>query len=422
MNILLLGSGGREHALAWAISASPLTARVICAPGNAGIAQVAECVALDLGDHKAVIAFAKENKIDLVVVGPEGPLVAGIVDDLEAAGVKAFGPNKWAARLEGSKGFTKDLCKANNIPTAAYQRFKQAQAAKDYVRKQGAPIVVKADGLAAGKGVVVAETVQEAEAAIDMMFGGGLGSPAWEIVIEECLVGEEASFFALCDGETALPLVSAQDHKRVGDGDEGPNTGGMGAYSPVPVAGPEIIEEAMAKAVRPTLDELRLRGIEYRGILYAGLMLTKDGVKVIEYNVRFGDPECQVVIPRLTSDLFRHCLEAASGRLTTEVNFSDDACVSVVAAVEGYPVTARTGDPITGIDAANQVEGVTVFHAGTARSEADPSVVVTAGGRVLDVTATAPTLHGARARAYEAMDRISWPGMHYRRDIAGSAA
>src|SRR5919107_5532688 len=315
MNILILGSGGREHALAWAISASPLTSRLICAPGNAGIAQVAECVALDLGDHKAVIAFAKANKIDLVVVGPEGPLVGGIVDDLETAGVKAFGPNKWAARLEGSKGFTKDLCKANNIPTAAYQRFKQAQAAKDYVRKQGAPIVVKADGLAAGKGVVVAETVEEAEAAIDMMFGGGLGSPAWEIVIEECLIGEEASFFALCDGETALPLASAQDHKRVGDGDTGPNTGGMGAYSPAPVMTADLQERAMNEIVRPTARALAAAGTPFSGVLYAGLMLTAEGPKLIEYNARFGDPECEAIMPLIEGD-FAALLEAvAAGRL-----------------------------------------------------------------------------------------------------------
>src|SRR5476651_687309 len=252
MNILLLGSGGREHALAWAIGASPLTDRLFCAPGNAGIAQEAECVVLDLADHAAVIAFARTNKIGLVVVGPEAPLCAGIVDDLEAAGIKAFGPTKWAARLEGSKGFTKDLCKANKIPTAAYGRFKGAQAAKDYVRKHGAPIVVKADGLAAGKGVVVAATIAEAEAAIDMMFAGGLGSPAWEIVIEDCLVGEEASFFALCDGETAIALVSAQDHKRVFDGDKGPNTGGMGAYSPAPIMTLEMSGRTMNEIIHPT--------------------------------------------------------------------------------------------------------------------------------------------------------------------------
>src|SRR6478672_3136435 len=295
MNILILGSGGREHALAWKLGASPLADKLYCAPGNAGIARAAECVALDLTDHKAVIAFAKEKKIDFVVVGPEAPLCAGIVDDLEAAGIKAFGPTKWAARLEGSKGFTKDLCKANNIPTAAYERFKGAGAAKEYVRKKGAPIVVKADGLAAGKGEVVAETVQEAEAAIDMMFGGGLGTPAWEIVIEECLIGEEASFFALCDGETAIALASAQDHKRVGDGDTGPNTGGMGAYSPAPVMSEEITRRTMDEIILPTMRAMKHAGAPYKGVLFAGLMITKDGPKLIEYNVRFGDPECQVL-------------------------------------------------------------------------------------------------------------------------------
>src|SRR6478609_2836561 len=277
MNILILGSGGREHALAWKMAASPLTGRLYCAPGNAGIAQEAECVALDPGDHEGVVAFARDKKIDLVVVGPEVPLCAGIVDDLEAAGIKAFGPTKWAARLEGSKGFTKDLCKANHIPTAAYERFKGATAAKEYVRKKGAPIVVKADGLAAGKGVVVAETTQEAEAAIDMMFGGGLGTPAWEIVIEECMVGEEASFFALCDGETAIALASAQDHKRVFDGDKGPNTGGMGAYSPAPIMTDDVNKRVMDDIIHPTGRALKAMGAPCKGVLFAGLMITKKG-------------------------------------------------------------------------------------------------------------------------------------------------
>src|SRR6185312_9261929 len=299
MNILLLGSGGREHALAWKMAASPLCDRLYCAPGNAGIAKDAECVAIDITDHAAVAAFAREKKIDLVVVGPEAPLCAGIADDLEAAGFKTFGPSKWAARLEGSKGFTKDLCKANNIPTGAYERFKQAAAAKDYVRKKGAPIVVKADGLAAGKGVVVAETVKEAEDAIDMMFGGGLGEPAWEIVIEEFLAGEEASFFALCDGETAIPLASAQDHKRVFDHDEGPNTGGMGAYSPTPFVTSEVHDQIMSRIILPTVAGMKKRGTPFRGVLYAGVMLTEQGPKLFEYNVRFGDPECQVLMLRM---------------------------------------------------------------------------------------------------------------------------
>jgi phosphoribosylamine--glycine ligase len=315
MNILILGSGGREHALAWKMAASPLTTKLYCAPGNAGIAQEAECVALDIADHAALIAFCQQARIDFVVVGSEGPLCAGVADDLEAVGIKTFGPSKWAARLEGSKSFTKDLCKANKIPTAAYARFKGAAAAKDYVRKKGAPIVVKADGLAAGKGVVVAETVQEAEAAIDMMFGGGLGQPAWEIVVEDCLVGEEASFFALCDGETAIALASAQDHKRAFDGDKGPNTGGMGAYSPAPIMTAEMNARVMHEIVMPTVRAMKALGAPYKGVLFAGLMLTKDGPQLIEYNVRFGDPECQVLMLRLMSDLVPALMAARDGQL-----------------------------------------------------------------------------------------------------------
>ncbi len=338
MNILILGSGGREHALAWKIAGSPLADKLYCAPGNAGIAHEAECVALDIADHAAVIAFCKANKIDLVVVGPEVPLCAGIVDDLEKAGIKAFGPSKWAARLEGSKGFTKDLCKANKIPTAAYERFKGAAAAKDYVRKQGAPIVVKADGLAAGKGVVVAETVAEAEAAIDMMFGGGLGAPAWEIVIEDCLVGEEASFFALCDGETAIALASAQDHKRVGDGDKGPNTGGMGAYSPAPVMTAEMNKRVMDEIIQPTVRAMKAMGAPYKGVLFAGLMITKTGPQLIEYNVRFGDPETQVLMLRLMSDLVPALMAARDGQLKNfDLRWYPDAALTVVMAAKGYP-------------------------------------------------------------------------------------
>ena len=303
MNILLLGSGGREHALAWKMAASPLTDRLFCAPGNAGIAQEAECVALDLADHAAIIAFCRANSIDFVVVGPEGPLCAGIVDDLEAAGIKAFGPSRAAAQLEGSKGFTKDLCRSAGIPTAAYQRFRNADEAKAYARSRGAPIVVKADGLAAGKGVVVAENIAEAEAAIEMILGGELGAAGAELVIEEFLDGEEASFFALCDGETALPLASAQDHKRAFDGDKGPNTGGMGAYSPAPIIDAAMSARVMAEIVQPTLRAMKDMGAPYKGVLYAGLMITAEGPKLIEYNVRFGDPECQVLMPRLMSDL-----------------------------------------------------------------------------------------------------------------------
>ena len=419
MNILILGSGGREHALAWKIAASPLTTKVYCAPGNAGIAQEAECVALDAADHAAVIAFARDKKIDLVIVGPEAPLCAGIVDDLDAAGIKAFGPGKWAARLEGSKGFTKDLCKANNIPTAAYERFKGAAAAKDYVRRKGAPIVVKADGLAAGKGVVVAETVAEAEAAIDMMFGGGLGQPAWEIVIEDCLVGEEASFFALCDGETAIALASAQDHKRVGDGDKGPNTGGMGAYSPAPVMTEAMNKRVMEEIVLPTVRALKAIGAPYKGVLFAGLMITKDGPQLIEYNVRFGDPECQVMMLRLMSDLVPALMAACDGQLKNfDLRWYPDAALTVVMAAKGYPGAYEKGSVIDGLDDAAKVDGVEIFHAGTA---SDNGRIVSNGGRVLNVSARAPTVREAQKRAYEAVDRIKWPEGFCRRDIGWQA-
>ena len=423
MNILILGSGGREHALAWKLAASPLADKLYCAPGNAGIAREAECVALDLSQHQAVIAFCKTNNIDFVVVGPEAPLVAGMVDDLEAAGIKAFGPSKWAARLEGSKGFTKDLCKANKIPTAGYQRFKFAAPAKDYVRNKGAPIVVKTDGLAAGKGVVVAETVAEAEAAIDMMFGGGLGQPAWEIVIEDCLVGEEASFFALCDGETAIALASAQDHKRVFDGDKGPNTGGMGAYSPAPIMTPAMSQRVMDEIIRPTVRAMQALGAPYKGVLFAGLMITKDGPQLIEFNVRFGDPECQVLMLRLMSDLLPALLAARDGQLKNfDLRWYGDAALTVVMAAKGYPGNYAKGSLIEGLDAAAQVEGVEIFHAGTiAGTGADGNRILANGGRVLNVCARGKTVREAQQRAYAAVDKIKWPGGFCRRDIGWRA-
>jgi phosphoribosylamine--glycine ligase len=421
MNILILGSGGREHALAWKMAASPLSEKLYCAPGNAGITREAECVALDLADHKAVIAFCHTNKIDFVVVGPEVPLVAGIVDDLEAAGIKAFGPGKWAARLEGSKGFTKDLCKANKIPTAGYERFKAAAAAKYYVRKKGAPIVVKADGLAAGKGVVVAETVAEAEAAIDMMFSGGLGAPAWEIVIEDCLIGEEASFFALCDGETAIALASAQDHKRVGDGDKGPNTGGMGAYSPAPIMTPAMNTRVMEEIVMPTVRAMKAMGAPYKGVLFAGLMITKEGPQLIEYNVRFGDPETQVLMLRLMSDLLPALIAARDGQLKNfDLRWLPDAALTVVMAAKGYPGAYERGTVIEGLDVAAQVEGVEIFHAGTMTRIGDSRIVAN-GGRVLNVCASGKTVGVAQQRAYAAVDKINWPGGFCRRDIGWQA-
>jgi phosphoribosylamine--glycine ligase len=415
MNILILGSGGREHALAWKIAASPLVERLFCAPGNAGIAQDAELVSLDITDHAAVIAFCRAQNIGLVVVGPEGPLCAGIVDDLNAAGIKAFGPSKAAARLEGSKGFTKDLCKANNIPTAAYERFTAAAPAKAYVRARGAPIVIKADGLAAGKGVVVATSVAEAEAAIDMMFGGELGAAGAEVVVEEFLEGEEASFFALCDGETAMPLASAQDHKRVFDGDQGPNTGGMGAYSPAPVMTPEMTRRAMDEIVLPTVAAMKAMGTPYKGVLFAGLMITPAGPKLIEYNVRFGDPECQVLMLRLMSDLVPALLACSDGMLKNfDLRWYPDAALTVVMAAKGYPGSYAKGSAIEGLDAAADVEGVEIFHAGTL---ADGNRILANGGRVLNVSALGKTVAQAQARAYAAIDRIRWPGGFCRRDI-----
>jgi phosphoribosylamine---glycine ligase len=415
MNILLLGSGGREHALAWKIAASPLVERLVCAPGNAGIARECDLVALDVADHAAVIAFCRARKIDLVVVGPEAPLCAGIVDALAAAGFKAFGPSRAAAQLEGSKGFTKDLCQANGIPTAAYRRFTAAAPAKDYVRAQGAPIVVKADGLAAGKGVVVAQSVAEAEAAIDMMFGGALGSAGTEVVVEEFLQGEEASFFALCDGETAIPLASAQDHKRVFDGDEGPNTGGMGAYSPAAVMTPELSRRAMDEIVLPTVRAMKAMGAPYKGVLYAGLMITAQGPKLIEYNVRFGDPECQVLMLRLMSDLVPALLASCDGMLKNfDLRWYPEAALTVVMAAKGYPGMTAKGSVIEGLDDAAAVEGVEIFHAGT---KGDGGRVLANGGRVLNVSARGKTVGEAQARAYRAVDRIRWADGFCRRDI-----
>ena len=419
MNILILGSGGREHALAWKIAASPLCTKLYCVPGNAGIAQIAACADFDIADHRAVIAYAKDKKIDFVVVGPEAPLCAGITDDLEAAGLKTFGPSKWAARLEGSKGFTKDLCKANDIPTAAYKRFKSATDAKAYVRERGAPIVVKDDGLAAGKGVVVAATLEEAEAAIDMMFGGGSGKRAWEIVIEDCLVGEEASFFALCDGETAIPLGSAQDHKRVGDGDKGPNTGGMGAYSPAPIMTTEMNARVMREIVEPTVRAMNVMGAPFKGVLFAGLMITKDGPQLIEYNVRFGDPETQVLMLRLTSDLLPALIAAHDGQLKNfSLRLADDAALTVVMAANGYPGDYAKGSVIAGLAGAAEVEGVEIFHAGT---KSDGDRVLANGGRVLNVTARGKNVAEAQSRAYAAVDRIRWPEGFWRRDIGWRA-
>jgi phosphoribosylamine---glycine ligase len=420
MNILLLGSGGREHALAWKMAASPLTDRLICAPGNAGIASEAECVALDLADHAAVIAFCRQNGVDFVVVGPEAPLCAGIVDDLEAAGIKAFGPSRAAARLEGSKAFTKDLCRTNDIPTAAYECFRTAEPAKAYARKRGAPIVVKADGLAAGKGVIVAEDLAAADAAIEMMLRGGLGAAGGEIVIEEFLAGEEASFFALCDGVSALPLASAQDYKRAFDGDKGPNTGGMGAYSPAPIIDTAMSARIMSEIVQPTLRAMNALGAPYKGVLYAGLMITAAGPKLIEYNVRFGDPECQVLMLRLMSDLVPALMASRDGMLKSfDLRWYPEFALTVVMAANGYPGAYVRGSVIEGLAAAAAVEGVEIFHAGT---KSEGGRILANGGRVLNVSALGRTVREAQSRAYAAISHISWPEGFCRHDIGWRAA
>jgi phosphoribosylamine--glycine ligase len=419
MNILLIGSGGREHALAWALGASPTCDRLFCAPGNPGTAQEGENVALDPADHAAVVAFCREHRIGLVVVGPEGPLVAGLVDDLTAAGIKAFGPSRAAAQLEGSKAFTKELCAEFGIPTASFARFTDEAAALAHVRATGAPIVIKADGLAAGKGVVVAETLAQAEDAVAMMFSGGLGAAGAEIVIEEFLEGEEVSFFALCDGTRALPLASAQDHKRVHDGDQGPNTGGMGAYSPAPIMTADLEARVMREIVEPTVAAMRQRGTPYVGVLYAGLMLTASGPKLIEYNARFGDPETQVLMPRLVSDLAALLLAACEGRLEgAEVRWREDAALTVVMAAKGYPGAVEKGTRIRGIEDAAALDGVLVFHAGTAL---DGGRLVASGGRVLNVTALGRTVEQAQARAYAAVAKIDWPEGFCRKDIGWRA-
>ena len=419
MNILILGGGGREHALAWAIAKSPDCGALWAAPGNAGIARLARCVALDIEDGAAVVAWCRETGIDFVVVGPEAPLVAGVADALTAAGIAVFGPGAAAARLEASKAFTHEVAEACGAPMAAWARFSDAAAAKAHLRSQGAPVVVKADGLAAGKGVVVAETLAEAEQAVEAMLGGAFGAAGAEVVIEERLEGEEASLFAITDGETVLPLLPAQDHKRAGEGDTGPNTGGMGAYCPAPVMTPELVETAMGTILRPAIAEMARRGTPYRGLLYAGLMITADGPRLIEFNARFGDPECQPLMLMLKSDLLPVLRAAAEGRLAgAGLCWQEGAAITVVLAAEGYPGAYRTGTEIRGLAEAEAVEGVTVFHAGT---RVEDGRLLAAGGRVLNVSATGETLAEARERAYRAVDCIDWPNGRCRRDIGRRA-
>ncbi len=419
MNVLILGSGAREHALASAIVKSPQAGSIYVAPGNPGCAEIANVLALDLRDHDEIIEFCRGSAIGLVVVGPEAPLVAGIADSLDAAGIPCFGPSRAASQLEGSKGFTKNLCREFGIPTADYRCFDNRDAAILYVRERGAPIVVKADGLAAGKGVVVATTIAEAEAAIRSMFDGAFGEAGANVVVEELLVGEEASYFALSDGVRATPFASAQDHKRVGDGDTGPNTGGMGAYSPPPLITPEMGERVMAEIILPTVRGMAARGTPFRGVLFAGLMIGRDGPKLIEFNVRFGDPEAEVILARLDDDLIEFLWGAATGRLPfREPKFSSDAALTVVMAARGYPGKVEKGEPIEGLEDAARAEGVVILHAGT-RREGDS--IVADGGRVLAVTAIGRDVAEARARAYAAVDRLRWPGGFCRRDIGAKA-
>ncbi|MGY9048874.1 phosphoribosylamine--glycine ligase [Puniceibacterium antarcticum] len=419
MNILILGSGGREHALAWAALQNPKCDKLIVAPGNAGIAMIAECARLDILDGGAVAEFAGDNAIDMVIVGPEAPLAAGVADRLRDAGLLVFGPSAAAARLEASKSFTKEICDACNAPTAAYGHFTDAAAAKAYVQTQGAPIVIKADGLAAGKGVIIAETLAEAEAAIDDMFGGAFGGAGAEVVIEEFMTGEEASFFVLCDGTNALPIGTAQDHKRVGAGDTGPNTGGMGAYSPAPVLTDALAEQAMAQIVRPTLAEMVRRGTPYQGVLFVGLMISEKGPRLVEYNCRFGDPECQVLMLRLGAqalDLIHACTEERLDEI--QVNWADDHAMTVVMAANGYPGDYAKGDVIEGLGTLPENSSTMMFHAGTEQSDGQ---ILSAGGRVLNATARGATLQEARARAYALLEQVNWPGGFCRDDIGWRA-
>jgi phosphoribosylamine--glycine ligase len=420
MRILVVGSGGREHSLCWAISASPLCDKLYCAPGNAGIAAVAELVQIADSNHQGLVAFCRDKEIDFVVVGPEAPLVAGLADRLRAAGIRTFGPSAAAARLEGSKAFTKELCFRNGIPTAAYERFDDLEVAIAFIRKRGAPLVIKADGLAAGKGVVIARSVEDAIAAVREMMGEGrFGAAGATIVIEELLEGEEASFFALCDGEHILPLQSAQDHKRVGDGDTGANTGGMGAYSPAPCVTAAIERDVVEHIIRPTARAMAAMGSPFQGVLYAGLMLTAGGPKLIEYNCRFGDPECQVLMLRLKSDIVPALIATTdSGLRNFDLRWHNETALTVVMAAQGYPDTPLKGTEIYGLERAARIEGVEIFHAATLRQG---NRILANGGRVLNISAMAPTVAQARERAYRAVAAIDWPQGFCRSDIAWRA-
>lgn len=419
MNILILGSGGREHALAWAVKQNPKCDALFCAPGNAGIADVATCVDLDAENGADVVAFCAKHEIEFVIVGPEAPLAAGVSDVLRDAGILTFGPSAAAAQLEASKAFTKEICDASGAPTAGYARFTQLDPAIDYVTEQGAPIVVKADGLAAGKGVIVAMTVDEAVAGLRDIFGGAFGAAGAEVVIEEFMEGEEASFFILSDGKNILPIGTAQDHKRAFDGDEGPNTGGMGAYSPAPVMTDDVTAKALAEIVQPTVDEMAKRGTPYQGVLYAGFMIKDGQPRLVEYNVRFGDPECQVLMMRLGAQALDAMLACAKGELDkVRLNWADDHAMTIVYAANGYPAGYEKGTEIKGLDGLNDASLVHVFHAGT---KAAGDKVLATGGRVLNVTARGATLQEARDKAYATIEKIDWEHGFYRRDIGWRA-
>jgi phosphoribosylamine--glycine ligase len=419
MNILILGSGGREHALAWAVLQNPKCDKLIVAPGNAGIEAIAECASFDINDGGAVLSFVEENAIEFVIIGPEAPLAAGVADVLRAANILTFGPSQAAAQLEASKSFTKEICDASGAPTAGYAHFTEADAAKAYIRDQGAPIVVKADGLAAGKGVIVAMTEAEALDAIDDMFGGEFGAAGAEVVIEEFMEGEEASWFILCDGTNVLPVGTAQDHKRVGDGDTGPNTGGMGAYSPAPVMDAQIIQKAMDEIVKPTVVEMAKRGMPYQGVLYAGFMIKDGQPRLVEYNCRFGDPECQVLMMRLGAQALDLLIATAEGTLDkAQVNWAEDHAMTVVMAANGYPAAYKKGTEIKGLSALPSDSTRMVFHAGTASKN---GAIVATGGRVLNVTARGASLQEARDAAYAMVDQIDWPEGFNRTDIGWRA-
>lgn len=419
MNILVIGSGGREHSLAWKVAQSPLLDKLYVSPGNGGMDEIATCVDLNTSNHNEIVQFCRNRNIDFVIIGPEAPLVDGLADRLIDEKIHVFGPTAKAAILEGSKGFTKDLCAKYNIPTAAYGRFNDSVQAKKFVLEKGTPIVIKADGLAAGKGVIIAQNIDEANAAIDDIFAGQFGSAGTELVIEEFLEGEEASFFVLTDGENILPFGTAQDHKRVGDGDTGPNTGGMGAYSPAPVMNEKMIERAINEIIIPTVKGMKNEGRPFQGVLFAGLMITEKGPELIEYNVRFGDPECQTLMMRLNSDIVPALMACSKGSIDKiKVEWADSVALNIVMAANGYPNSYEKNTEIKNLQEAGSSKNIMIFHAGTKKEKNN---IYAVGGRVLNVTALSPTVTEAQKNAYAAIKKIDWPQGFYRKDIGWRA-